>query len=178
VKLQSESTGIPLIVGKTKGEKEVELEDLKRIIKDAKEKYHLDGIITGALFSTYQRDRIERICDSLSLKIFSPLWHINQETEMREIIDAGFEFIMTRVAAEGLDRSWLGRIITHKDVDRLAALNRKLGLNIAGEGGEFETLVLDGPIFTKSIEIKGSRIIECAENDATLEITKSNLKNK
>ena len=87
VKLQSESTGIPLMIQETEGEKEKELEDLKIILKEAKEKYQIDGIITGALFSNYQRERIEKVADSLSLKIFSPLWHMNQETEVREIIN-------------------------------------------------------------------------------------------
>jgi len=175
VKLQSKSTGIPLLIGSTKGEKEKELKDLKKIIKDAKEKYKLDGIITGALYSTYQRDRIEKICDGLSLKIFSPLWHMNQETEMKEILREGYSFIFTKIAAEGLDKSWIGREINLKDIDDLAKLNNSIGLNVAGEGGEFESLMTDGPVFSKKIEIIDSEIDEESENTATLVIKKSGL---
>ncbi|NQU97995.1 diphthine--ammonia ligase [Candidatus Woesearchaeota archaeon] len=178
VKLQSEATGIPLVTYTTKGEKEKELDDLKAAIKKAKEKHKIEGIITGALFSNYQRKRIEKIADSLSLKIFNPLWHINQETEMREIVREGFTFIMSKVAADGLNKSWLNKSITNKEIDDLVKLSEKIGMNIAGEGGEFETLVLDGPIFNKKINIKKSRIMEEDENTATLMIEKAELLEK
>jgi len=152
-KLQASSINLPLIVQETKGEKEEELEDLKTAISSAIKKYHIDGIVTGALYSVYQRERIEKIAEELGIKVFSPLWHIDQEKELRQILDSGFSIILTQVAAEGLDASWLGREITHADVDKLVALNKKIGINIAGEGGEFESLVIDGPNFSKKIEL-------------------------
>ncbi len=178
VKLQSEALKIPLISMKTLGKKEEELKDLEKAIASARDKYRIDGIITGALFSTYQRGRIEAICDRLGLKIFSPLWHLNQETEMREILDNGFEFILTSVAADGLDKSWLGRKITHKDIDRLAAMNRKTGINIAFEGGEAETLVTDCPIFSKKINIEKASIIMENEFTGLFRIEKAGLVEK
>ena len=158
--LQAEACDIPIMVGKTKGEKEQELADLKRIIAEANEKYNLDGIITGALYSNYQRTRIEHVADSLGLKIFSPLWHIDQEQEMRQLLSQDFVFCFSSVAAEGLDASWLGRQITSADVDKLVGLNQKVGLNIAGEGGEFESLVLDCPLFEKKIVVSDFEIIQ------------------
>jgi asparagine synthase (glutamine-hydrolysing) len=158
VKLQSESFGIPLIEQKTKGEKEVELKDLKKAIGKAKKKYNIKGITTGALFSNYQRERIEKIANELKLKVFSPLWHMDQEKEMREILDNGFKFIITKIAAEGLDKKWLGKEINSRDIDELVELNEKVGLNIAGEGGEFESLMIDGPIFKKKIQIEETKI--------------------
>lgn len=178
VKLQSEATGIPLIEQETKGIKEKELIDLKKAIKLAKEKYKIEGIITGALFSNYQRTRIEKIADSLNLKIFSPLWHTDQETEMREILNQGFEFIITKIACDGLDKSWLNRKITHKDIDRLVTLNEKIGLNIAFEGGEAETLMTDGPIFNKKIIIEKSEIKQESKIIAELMIKKAKLVEK
>jgi len=178
VRLQSEATGIPLVIHQTKGEKEKELEDLKKAIKKAKEKYKIEGVITGAIFSNYQRNRIEKVCDSLSLKIFSPLWHINQETEMREIVREGFEFVISKVAAEGLNKNWLNKKIDNKMINRLVELNQKIGFNVVGEGGEFETLVLNGPVFNKKIEIKKSEIIEEDENTATLVVEKAELLRK
>ena len=148
------------MIQETEGKKEEELEDLKKILKEAKEKYQIEGIITGALFSNYQRERIEKVADSLSLKIFSPLWHMNQETEVREIINKDFKFIITKVAADGLDKSWLNKVITEEDLKKLVNLNEKMGFNIAGEGGEFETLMIDGPIFNKKIQIEDFEIEE------------------
>jgi len=176
--MQAEAMNIPLIVQQTKGEKEKELDDLQNALIRAKKKYNIDGIVTGALFSNYQRERIERICDSLHLKIFSPLWHTGQETEMRQLLNEGFEIVLSSIAAEGLDKSWLGRRITQKDVDRLAELNKKIGLNIAGEGGEFESLVLDAPMFKKRIEIVDSAVKMENENTGFFAVKKARLVGK
>ncbi len=156
--LQAKAAGIPIIVQDSKGEKELELKDLEKAIKAAKDRYKIEGIITGALYSSYQRDRIEKICDKLSLKIFSPLWHINQETYMHELIDNNFEFWIIKVAADGLSKEWLGHKITKDDIAKLAALKKKVGLNEAGEGGEYETLVISCPLFKKKIKVNSSSI--------------------
>lgn len=178
VKLQANAMQIPLLMHQTKGEKEKELRDLEIALKNAKSQHKIEGIVTGALYSNYQKDRIEKICNKLGLKSFSPLWHIDQEKELREIIDSGFEFILTKIAAEGLSKEWLGKIISHKDVDRLVELNKKIGLNIAGEGGEFESLVLDCPMFKKKIEIENSEIKSENQNTAVMLIKKAKLVNK
>jgi len=160
VKLQAESMNINLIEQETEGEQEKEIQDLKKALSKAKEKYKIEGIVTGALFSNYQRDRIERIADSLGLKIFSPLWHINQETELRELISNGFEAVITSVAADGLDKSWIGRKIDEKTIEDLKKLNKKNNINIAGEGGEYESLVVECPLFSKRIDILESKVQE------------------
>ncbi len=178
VDLQAQAMDIPLVKVETEGEKEKELDDLRKAIKLAKDKYNLDGIVTGALFSNYQRDRAEKICDELGLKIFSPLWHIDQELEMRSLLNLGFEVIISSVAAEGLDKSWLGHKLISKDVNNLVKLNKKLGINIAGEGGELETCVLDAPNFNKKIQINDFKIIEENENCAYFVIKDAQLIDK
>lgn len=172
VDMQAKTMDIPLIKQTTKGEKEVELEDLKIAIIKAKEEYQLDGIVTGALYSSYQRNRVEKICDELGLKIFNPLWHKNQEEEMRELIDLDFEIIFTSTAADGLGKEWLNKVITIKDVDKLVSMSKTIGHNVAGEGGEFESLVLNCPLFNQSIEIVESSI-QC-ENEHTTRLTITN----
>lgn len=177
-KYQAEALELPLIEIETKGEKEKELKDLEKAMKTAKEIYHIDGIVTGALFSTYQRNRIEKISDKIGLKVFSPLWHKDQEEEMRELVDDKFKFIIVSVAAEGLNKDWLGKVITHKDIDKLVELNNKIGLNIAGEGGEFETFVLDSPLFRKELVIKSSKKKIESENTGKLVIEKIEFKKR
>jgi diphthine-ammonia ligase len=156
VDLQAEAMQKPLIVQETRGEKEKELLDLKKAIVKAKKEYGIQGIITGALYSNYQRERIEKICDELELKIFSPLWHIDQELEMRNLMKEGFTLLFSSVAAYGLDKSWLGKEITDTDIDKLVTLKEKYKINVAGEGGEFESLILDAPFFTKKLVVKKS----------------------
>lgn len=178
VREQSKAMEIPLIEQQTEGEKEEELKDLKKALLSAKEKYKIEGVITGALYSNYQRERIEKICDSLGLKIFSPLWHINQESEVLELLDEGFEVIMASVAALGLDKTWLGKKIDKSMVKKLVELNRKTGINVAGEGGEYETLVLDGPMFKKRIEVVEAEKIVEGENTGLYRVNKVKLVKK
>jgi len=174
VEQQAEAMDLPLVMKQTEGEKEKELEDLQAALRDAKVKYGIEGVITGALWSNYQKERIERIAAEENLKVFSPLWHINQETEMRFVVH-NFDIIFSGVSAYGLDKSWLGRGITEEDVDRLVQLDKKVKMNISGEGGEFESLVLDGPMFKKRLVILKSEIEEEDENTARLVVNKAKL---
>ena len=72
---------------------------------------------------------------------------------MRKIVSLGFKVIICGVAAWGLDESWLGRVIDDDAIDELVKINEKYQVNIAFEGGEAETLAIDGPIFKKRIKI-------------------------
>jgi diphthine-ammonia ligase len=147
--LLAEALGIPLVKKFTQGEKETELGDLEALLQGL----DVDGVISGAIASEYQRTRIERICDELGMKSFTPLWHKNQELLLRDQRSAGFHSIIVGVFAEGFDASWLGRPLDEMTIDALVHLHEKYGINIAGEGGEYETLVLDGPLFTKKLVI-------------------------
>ena len=178
VKLQAKAMGIPLLLQATSGEKEEELRDLEKALVTAKEKYHVEGIVTGALFSTYQRDRIEAIADNVGLKLFSPLWHKPQEQHLREVVRNSFTAIITKVAAEGLTKEWLGRTIDEAFIRDIEKLHQKNGLNVAGEGGEFESLVIDGPLFQKKIVLKETEMISDSLNSATLVIKKAILQKK
>jgi predicted ATP pyrophosphatase (TIGR00289 family) len=93
------------------------------------------------------------------MKSCAPLWLRDPEEYMKEIIELGFEVIITSVSAEGLDKSWLGKKIDFDILNRIKDLNKKYGIHIAFEGGEAETLVLDGPIFKKRIKIIKSETI-------------------
>lgn len=170
--LQSQALNLPLIQITTKGEKETELKDLKKVIKQAKTKYKLDGIITGALYSNYQKERIENICNELNLKCYSPLWHIDQEQELKEIVQAGFKVILSSIAADGLNTEFLGKVIDNEFIDKLTQIK---GINIAGEGGEFESLVLDAPNFTKKLDIIDAKIVMENECTGIYQIEKVNL---
>lgn len=152
---QAQVMGIPLLTKSTKGEEEKELRDLKEIIGSAKDE--IEGVVSGALFSEYQKQRIDVVCEELRLVSFAPLWHKNPEMLLREMLEAGFEIIITAVAAQGLNESWLGRRIDEKCIEELKELNKKYKIHISGEGGEFETLVLDMPMFREKLEITKAR---------------------
>lgn len=146
---------VPLVKRITRAEKETELVDLKAVLQDLE----IDGVVSGAIASEYQRTRIEKVCEELGLKSFTPLWHKDQELLLRDQVKAGFHIIVVGVFAEGFDESWLGRTIDEETIDELVQLYEKKKINIAGEGGEYETLVLDGPLFSKKL------VIDAAENE-------------
>ncbi|MEN4005833.1 MAG: TIGR00289 family protein [Methanobacteriaceae archaeon] len=156
--LLAESLGVPLIRKTTNGIKEEELEDLTSVLRDLKNE-GIEGIYSGALHSVYQKSRIESICSEIGLKSCAPLWHRDPEEYMMEIIELGFEVIITSVSAEGLDKSWLGRKIDLSVLDEIIDLNKRYGIHTAFEGGEAETLVLDGPLFKRKIKIVDFEVI-------------------
>jgi ABC transporter with metal-binding/Fe-S-binding domain ATP-binding protein len=159
--LQAEAIGIPLLSWHTEGRKEEELVDLKDAIAAAREKYGIEGIVTGAIESVYQAARVQRICRELNMWCFNPLWQINQVDYLRLLISEGFKIIISGVFAYPFDESWVGATLTEELVRKLEQLQKKYKINPSGEGGELETFVLDGPLFKKRIEIlKASRTYE------------------
>jgi len=152
-KLQAEAIGIPQVIQETAGVKEEELEDLTSAMRRAKESYKLDGIYTGALASSYQKSRVERVCGQLGLQCFSPLWGIDSEQHLRRLVSDGFVAMVVSVSALGLDRGWLGRIIDDAAIEELIMLGRKFKFNAALEGGEGETFVLDCPLFKSKVQV-------------------------
>lgn len=150
--LLSQALEIPLMSVETEGIKEEELNDLKAAFIDLKSS-GIEAIYTGALYSTYQKSRIERLGSEVGLKVISPFWHVDELEYMRKIVSLGFKIIISSVAAWGLDESWLGRVIDDECIDELVELNEKYGVDIAFEGGEAETLAVDGPIFKRKIRI-------------------------
>jgi ABC transporter with metal-binding/Fe-S-binding domain ATP-binding protein len=148
IDLFADCVGLPLIKAETSGEREVELEDLKRVLQTL----DIEGVVSGAIASSYQKSRIDRICEELGLKSITPLWGRVPLELLRELIAAGFEAIVTSVSAEGFDESWLGRKLDEAAVCDLLELNRRYKVNLIGEGGEYESLVLYAPFFNKRIE--------------------------
>ncbi|MDA4116918.1 MAG: TIGR00289 family protein [Thaumarchaeota archaeon] len=155
-KLQAEAMHLPQVALATEGVKEEELADLKTAIEIAKRDHAIEGVLTGALASVYQKSRVERICDELGVKAKSPLWHIDPVTHLSNIVAGRFEVIVTGVAALGLDESWLGRRLDRDMIGELARLHEKYGVHPGLEGGEGETFVLDCPLFDRKIEVVSS----------------------
>ncbi|MDD1705669.1 MAG: diphthine--ammonia ligase [Methanoregulaceae archaeon] len=154
VTLQAEAAGLPLIEMKTAGVKEEELLDLRNALILAREQFRIEGVVTGALYSVYQATRVQRLCRELGLWCFNPLWHTAQEDYMQVLIKKGFEVIVSGVFAAPFDESWLGRRIDLHSLPLLEKYSEQYGIMLTGEGGEYETFVLDAPFFRKRIEIR------------------------
>lgn len=152
-KKQSEVMNIPLLIVKTEGEKEKELLDLEKAIKRAIKKYKIEGIATGAVGSIYQSSRIQKICNKLKIECFNPLWQKDQLELLNDLIKNKFEIIIAGVFAYPFDKNWLGRKINKKFIEEMKELNEKYKINPAGEGGEYESFVINCPLFKKKLKI-------------------------
>ena len=174
-KLQAKSMKMVHLVQKTSGIKEEELTDLRRIINSAVSKYSIEGIVTGALASVYQTTRIQKICNELGLWCFNPLWQLPQEVLLKELLSSDIDSIITGVAAEPFDASWLGRQIDLECINDLLTFKESHRINPAGEGGEIESFVINAPLFTKKIVLSKSNK-DYSNFSGKLEILEASLK--
>ncbi|NHN47623.1 diphthine--ammonia ligase [Halostella sp. JP-L12] len=165
--LAAESVGVPLVdvrpgdmgaadAAESGAQGDAELEPLEAAVAALDDELAggVAGVTAGAVESEYQTSRIEGMCERLGIELFAPLWQRDPEALAEEMLDAGFEITVVQVAAYGLDESWLGRTIDREALDDLRELNDEYGVHVLGEGGEFETLVTDGPHMDRPIELE------------------------
>jgi len=172
--LQAEALGLPLIQKVTKGEPEAELKDLEKAIAQAVKDFQIAGVVSGAVESVYQSERIQCICNRLGVWCFNPLWKRNQKALLEEIVAKGFKVIISGVFAYPLDSTWLGKELNAELIGKLLHLEKVFGVSPAGEGGEIETTVLDAPLFKKKIEVL-SYAVEAKGNSGVFRITQARL---
>ncbi|MFB6297419.1 MAG: diphthine--ammonia ligase [Salinirussus sp.] len=163
--LAAESVGLPLVdvypgdLGARTAtdagvQGDAELEPLEAALRDlAADLGGLGGLTAGAVESEFQTSRIEAMADRLDAAVFAPLWGVDPGEAAEAMLAAGFEIRIVRVAAAGLDESWLGRTLDADALADLRALSDRYGVHLLGEGGEFETLVTDGPHMSRPIEL-------------------------
>ncbi len=159
-KLQSKSMNIPqLTIHSESNETDDELSALEKLLQNAKDQFHIEGLVHGGIKSQFQKEKFESLCLKLNLVALTPLWNTEPEKYMNDLLDSNFLFIMTTVTCDGLDDAWLGKEITKSDIDTLKHLSDKFGFNLNFEGGEAETFVVGCPLFSNSIKINKSKKI-------------------
>jgi ABC transporter with metal-binding/Fe-S-binding domain ATP-binding protein len=162
--LAAESIGIPLVnvepddlaaehAVDSSAQGDSELEPLEAALQDLQTELDVAGVTAGAVESEYQTSRIRAMADRLGIDVFAPLWQENPRDLAESMFDAGFEIKIIQVAAHGLDESWVGRTLDADALAELTALKDEYGVHVLGEGGEFETLVTDGPHMSRPIEL-------------------------
>ncbi len=159
-KLQSESMNIPQLTINSKSDETVdELFALEKLLHDAKDQFHIEGLVHGGIKSQFQKEKFESLCSKLDLVAVTPLWNTEPEQYMNDLLDSNFVFIMITVSSDGLDDTWLGKSISKSDITTLKHLSDKFRFNLNFEGGEAETFVVDCPLFSKSIKINQAKKI-------------------
>lgn len=158
--LQSQSMQLPQIVAGVDSESiKDETAALEDILLRARDGLGVEGLVHGGISSKFQKIQFETLCKRCGLEALSPLWGSDPSAYMNELLEHGFEYVITSVSSGGLDDSWLGRAVTKDDVEALASLSAKHGFNMNFEGGEAETFVTNCPLFSRPIEISRGRRI-------------------
>ncbi|MDP6865569.1 MAG: diphthine--ammonia ligase [Candidatus Poseidoniaceae archaeon] len=151
VKHQAQLAEIPWINVPASGSVEDEIQALESALSQLE----IDALVSGALRSDFQKQRLECMCQRLNIHSYAPLWHQTPIEHLRGMVEAGFEIMLTSVSCEGLDHTWLGHVLTKATLDELHNLSLQHRFNVDGEGGEYETFVLGGPIWSRSLQVSG-----------------------
>ncbi|MFB6085441.1 MAG: diphthine--ammonia ligase [Halodesulfurarchaeum sp.] len=183
VDLAAESIGVPVTAVEgadvsghdagTRGDREIE--PLERALAELDGEFQdgLEGVTVGAIESDYQASRVRKMCRRLGIDMYAPLWQEDPVELGRWFVESGFEIRIVAVAAAGLDDSWLGRTLDTRALEELQELHDSAGVHVLGEGGEYETLVTDGPHMRRRIEIEYETVWDGTRGH--LEITSATL---
>lgn len=137
-----------------------EIEPLEAALRDLSEETPIDGLVVGAVESAFQTTRIRDLANRLDADVFAPLWQEDPVYLAESMLAAGFEIQIIQVAAEGLGPEWLGRTLDRPALRELQDLSERYGVHVLGEGGEFETLVTDGPHMATPIRLETDSVWE------------------
>jgi len=159
--LHAKLMGIPYLTLRVSGIKELEVKELKEALRD-KALMHTDKVqylVTGAVASKYQKNRVDMLAKELGLEHYAPLWGANQDKLFLEEAST-LSFLITAVQAYGLNSELLGRPITRGLAEKLLSRFKRYSISPVGEGGEFETFVISSPLFKgKSIAIRKASLV-------------------
>jgi ABC transporter with metal-binding/Fe-S-binding domain ATP-binding protein len=168
VPMAADALGKKIICAETGGSEKDDMDALEKALDGL----DIEGIVTGAVWSDYQWEKINLVCGKLGLKVISPLWRKDQDLILNEIIDSGIKAIIVGAYADGFDESWLGRELDGKTASELREIRERHKISVIGEGGEYESLALDSPLQSFALSVisrekewkngSGTLFVECA----------------
>jgi diphthine-ammonia ligase len=153
VRVIADAAGMEYVEIQSGGVKEAELAELEAGLASLE----IEGIVTGAVGSVYQRDRLAAIADRLGLALVAPLWGMDPEALLREVA-ARLDAIIVVTAADGLDESFLGAHFDDALIERLKRVAAARQIHLAGEGGEYESLALDAPFYRRPVTYASAEV--------------------
>jgi diphthine-ammonia ligase len=130
--------------------------EFKEAVTEFKDREKINAMVFGDIYLLEHQSWVERVCADLEIKAIEPLWNNDPEKIIDEFIAAGFKAVIVSCKADVMGREFIGRPI---DKDLVQDLKAR-GVCPCGEKGEYHTLVIDGPIFKKRIQITGSEVIK------------------
>jgi len=155
---QAQAIGIPLVQYTVLPDMSLYEQTFKKAVSALKRK-GIEGMVFGDIYLQEHKDWIERVCGELGITPLLPLWGMASERVLSDFIEAGFEAVIISAKADIFDEKWLGQRIDHSSLFGLKKLEEEKGLDVCGEKGEYHTLVVDGPLFRKRIQVTyGDRV--------------------
>ncbi|HLC64661.1 MAG TPA: diphthine--ammonia ligase [Candidatus Nanoarchaeia archaeon] len=152
-----------------------EAEIVKRIVVQNP----VDAVILGG--TGLQMTQIRSIQNALRpyrIEVFAAHSGLEHDDVMQEMLKKGYKFMISQVASYGLNKEWLGRVLDKNTMDELFERSKVFGFHAGGEGGYYDTLVLDGPIFSKRLDIEVFQKVMESENCGHIVVTKSKIVDK
>ena len=150
IRVQSEAIGIPLVQRPTTRETYETV--FKKTIRDLKQD-EISGGVFGDIDFNEHRQWIERVCRETGIIPYLPLWEESQDKIMRDFINLGFESIVVAAKSDFFGKDILGRKVDMDFIKHLEELKKTKDITLCGEAGEYHTVVIDGPLFQKRVEI-------------------------
>ena len=133
----------------------------------------VDAVLLGG--TGLQETKLNSIRKALlpyNIKVFATHEGKPHDKVMLEMLDKGYRFIITQIASDGLNKEWLGHELTKDNIHAFFERSKKYGFHVGGEGGYYDTLTLDCPLFKFALEVQESHKIMEAENAGHLVIDK------
>lgn len=147
VTAQAEHLGVPLSI------KEASWNSYERQFIDAMDKCRAEGITHGVFGDIDLEGHLEwvqKTCAKSNIVAVHPLWKEPRRKIIEELLDVGFEAWIVVVNTTMMPAEFIGRKFSKELIVELEAL----GIDACGENGEFHTVVVDGPIFSKRVPIR------------------------
>ncbi len=164
-----------ILTGCDVADPEKEAEIIKNIVKDNP----VDAVVLGGVgLQETQINSIRKALSSLGVEVFASHAEEDSLKLMNEMIKNGYEIVITEIASDGLTEEHIGLKLDAENFPKFVELSRKYGFEVLGEGGYYNTLVVDGPIFDKRLEIIDSEKVMESENVGYLKVNQVKMSKK
>lgn len=175
--LSANAMELPLYLVKTD---EIGPENEAKILEKVFSKLKINAILLGGVgLQKTQINSVKKIAEKFKIKVIVPYENYTSEELLREEIQAGLDIRITNVAVEGLGPEWLGKKLDGKSALQMKILAEKYGFNILGEGGHYDSFVVDGEMFKKKIEfLDTKKVWDSKTSSGYLEVKNAELVGK
>jgi uncharacterized protein (TIGR00290 family) len=113
------------------------------------------GMVFGDIYIDEHKEWVERVCSEIGIEALEPLWNRPAGDVLKQFIGLGFEAVIVSANSKYIDETWVGRVVDSDFQDYLSSK----GIDPCGENGEYHTVVINGPLFSRKISLTAGRVI-------------------